>query len=157
MSFIRLVVAATLAGMLGACATSGPTYSQRMQQRQAAYATAAGAPVRSFQFFNLWSWEPLSNTQLAVYTRPNQAWLVDVEDNCQNLWFTNTIGLTANASQVQVHFDKVLTGRTYIPCTIMQIRPVDLARLKVEQQAQRKIDAEQRPTEQPAQGQPSGS
>ena len=157
MSFIRTVVAATLAGMLGACATSGPTYSQRTQQRQAAYAAAAGAPVRSFQFFNLWSWEPLSNTQLAVYTRPNQAWLVDVQDNCQNLWFTNSIGLTSNASQVSVHFDKVLTGRPYIPCIIMQIRPVDLGRLKVEQQAQRKIDAEPRPPEEPSQGQPSGS
>jgi len=152
MSIIRLVVAATLAGALAACASSGPTYSQRMQQRQAAYAAAAGAPVSSFQYFTLYSWEPLSDTELAVYTHPNKAWLVDVQDNCQNLTFTHSIGLTSSGSQVSVHFDKALTGRIYIPCMIMQIRPVDVARLKVEQQAQRKIEQEPR-----AQTQPTGS
>jgi hypothetical protein len=149
MSYIRPVVAATLVGALVACAGT-PTYTQRMQQRQATYAAAAGAPVRSFQFFTLYSWEPLSDTELAVYTSPNKAWLLDVQDNCQYLSFTNAIGLTSSTSQVSVHFDKVLTGRAYIPCMIMQIRPVDLARLKVEQQAQRKIDQEPRPQDQPA-------
>ena len=153
----HLLAAVAVVAALGGCTRVGKDYTSRMEARQQAYVAAAGDPVNSFHYFSLWSWEPLSNTQLAVYTRPNQAWLVDVQDNCQNLWFTNSIGLTSNASQVSVHFDKVLTGRAYIPCIIMQIRPVDLARLKVEQQAQRKIDAEPRQPEQPAQGQPSGS
>lgn len=132
---------AVLATALGAC--SSVPYAQRMAQRQAAYAAAAGAPVRSFHFYDLYSWEPLADGQLAVYTQANRAWLLDV-GVCPNLEFANTIGLTSFSGEVSVNFDKVLTGRGYPPCFITQIRPVDVAKLKLEQQAQRKIDAEPR-------------
>jgi len=145
MSFIRLVVVVTCAAMLAACADM-QAHAQRASARQAAYVAAAGAPVNSFRMFNpLWSWEPLSDTQVAIYTRPNQAFLLDLDGACQNLEFATAIGLTSNLHQVSVRFDKVLTGRRYPPCTIMQIRPIDVARLKVEQQAQRKIDEAARP------------
>lgn len=132
---------AALAVLLGAC--SSVPYAQRQAQRQAVYASAAGAPVRSFHFYNLYSWEPLSDTQLAVYTQANRAWLLDV-NLCQNLQFANAIGLTSFAGDVSVNFDKVLAGRNFPPCFITQIRPIDVAKLKLEQQAQRKIDAEPR-------------
>lgn len=132
---------AVLATALGAC--SSVPYAQRMAQRQAAYAAAAGAPVRSFHFYDLYSWEPLGDSRLAVYTQANRAWLLDVAA-CPNLEFANAIGLTSFTGEVSVNFDKVLTGRGYPPCFITQIRPVDVARLKLEQQAQRKIDAEPR-------------
>jgi hypothetical protein len=130
-----------LAAALGAC--SSVPYAQRLAQRQAAYASAAGAPVRSFRFYNLYSWEPLGDSQLAVYTRPNHAWLLDV-GSCPNLEFANTIGLTSFAGSVSVNFDKVLTGRGYPPCFVAKIRPVDVAALKLERQAQRKIASEPR-------------
>jgi hypothetical protein len=130
-----------LAVALGAC--SSVPYAQRMAQRQAAYAAAAGAPVRSFHFFNLYSWEPLGDSQLAVYTQPNRAWLLDVGP-CPNLEFANAIGLTSFGGEVSVNFDKVLAGRGYTPCFISGIRPVDVAKLRLEQQAQRKIEAEPR-------------
>lgn len=141
MSHVRLCLAGALALALGAC--SSVPYAQRLAQRQAAYAAAAGAPVRSFHFFNLYSWESLGDNRLAVYTQPNRAWLLDVAP-CQNLEFTNAIGLTSFAGEVSVNFDKVLTGRGYPPCFISQIRPIDVAKLKLERQAQRKIDAEPR-------------
>ncbi|MBD8900486.1 DUF6491 family protein [Rhodanobacter sp. DHG33] len=127
-----------LATALGAC--SSVPYAQRQAQRQAAYAAAAGAPVRSFNFYNLYSWEPLGNSQLVVYTQANRAWLLDV-GNCPNLGFANTIGLTAFTGEVSVNFDKVITGRGFPPCFITKIRPVDVARLKLEQEAQRKIES----------------
>ena len=142
MSKSALLIAVAVAGALAAC--SSVPHAQRQQQRQAAYAAAAGAPVRSFHFFNLWSWEPLSDSEVVVYTRPNRAWLLDLDGRCQNLEFTQAIGLTSNAGEVSTRFDKVLTGRRYIPCRIMQIRPVDVKRLRVEQQAQRKINAQPR-------------
>lgn len=132
---------AALAAVLGAC--SSVPYAQRQAQRQAAYAAAAGAPVRSFHFFNLYSWEPLGDSQLAVYTEPHRAWLLDVA-SCPNLEFANAVGLTSFGGDVSVNFDKVLTGRGYPPCFISKIRPIDVAKLKLEQQAQRKIDAEPR-------------
>jgi len=146
------MTAALLAGMLAAC--SGVPYAQRVQQRQAAYAAAAGAPVRSFRFFSLYSWEPITDTQLAVYTRPNQAYLLNVQGACTNLSYANAIGLTSSLNEVTVRFDKVLAGRGFPPCIIEQIRPVDLGKLKVEHEEQRKIQAQARAAETSA---PAGS
>ncbi|MEP6897398.1 MAG: DUF6491 family protein [Rhodanobacter sp.] len=133
---------ALFAVLLAGC--SDIPIAQRESQRQAAYAAAAGVPVRSFRFFNLYSWEPLGNGQMAVYTKPNEAWLLDLGGACPNLDFANAIGLTSNLNQVTIGFDKVLTGRGNYPCTITGIRSVDVSRLKLEQQAQHKINAEQR-------------
>lgn len=133
----RWWVGLALAGLLVACSTV--PNAQRQQQRQAAYAAAAGAPVPHFSFVTFWSWEPLSDSQLVVYTRPNQAWLLDLDHSCANLQFTNAIGLTSSFGQTWINFDKVLTGRRYLPCRIMRIRPVDVARLKIEQQVQQRM------------------
>ena len=142
MSKKRVIGTVLLSALLAAC--SSVPYAQRMQQRQDAYNAAAGAPVRSFRFLGqMWSWEPLSNAQLVVYTRPNQAYLLDVWA-CPNLTFANAIGLTSSIREVSVNFDKVLTGRPYVPCPIIKIRPVDLTRLKIEQQSQREVDMQPR-------------
>jgi hypothetical protein len=129
--------------LLAACA--GAPAAQRQQQRQADYEAAAGAPVRSFRFFTpIWSWEPLGNGELAVYTRPDKAWLLGTGGVCQNLAFTPVIGLTSNLGEVSINFDKVLVGRGYPPCTIRSIRPVDVATLKIRQASQRKVESEPR-------------
>ncbi|WEN15968.1 DUF6491 family protein [Rhodanobacter sp. AS-Z3] len=146
-SFLMPASALMLAMLAAGC--SSVPYAQRAAQRQADYVAAAGAPVRSFHFFSLYSWEALSDTQLAVYTRPNQAWLLDLA-GCQDLMFTNNIGLTSNISEVMVGFDKVLTGSHNFPCTITGIRPVDVKSLKLAQEQQRKIEAAARNGEQGA-------
>jgi hypothetical protein len=137
-----------LVAVLAAC--SSVPLAQREQQRQAAYASAAGAPVRSFHFFTLWSWEPLGDRQVVVYTRPSQAWLLDLDGPCQDLPFTQAIGLTSSSGTVFNRFDKVLVGRSSMPCMITQIRPVDVRQLRVAQEAQRKIDAAPREPAAPA-------
>ena len=148
MSMIRVLWATTLAALLAACASA--PYAQRISERQAAYAAAAGAPVRQFRFFTLYSWEPLSDSQLAVYTRPNEAWLLDLGGGCPDLTFVNSIGLTSSVNQVMVGFDKVLTGRRSFPCIISQIRPVDVKSLKAVQQQQRLIKSAPRGTDKEA-------
>jgi hypothetical protein len=135
------IVAILLLGVLLAACQSVP-YAQRMQERQQAYSAAAGTPVRSFRLIfgtDIYSWEALSDTQLVIYTTPTKAYLLDVWP-CNNLTFTNFIGLTSFANEVQAGFDKVLTGRPYIPCIIKQIRPINLAQFKLEKQNQRHID-----------------
>ncbi|WP_233840916.1 DUF6491 family protein [Dyella sp. 2HG41-7] len=141
MSKMQILGFALLGALLAAC--SSVPYAQRMQQRQQAYSAAAGAPVRSFRLIfgaQIYSWEPLSDSQLVVYTVPNKAYLLDLWP-CNNLTFTNAIGLTSFANTVQSGFDKVLTGRPYIPCIIKQIRPVDLTQFKLEQESQRHVDS----------------
>jgi hypothetical protein len=142
--FRRLSLMVGAALLIGGCA-SGPQ-AQRAADRQAAYTVAAGAPVRSFRFVTLYSWEPLGTSHLAVYTRPHEAWLLDV-GSCPDLPYTPTIGLTSNLNQVMVNFDKVLIGRSNFPCRIVQIRPVDVKQLKAVQKQQRMIRSEPRDTE----------
>jgi len=143
MSTIRAVSALWIAIMLTGC--SSAPLAQRDQQRQNAYNAAAEAPIRSFRYLTprIWSWEPLSDTQLVVYTVPNKAYLLDVW-SCPNLIWTQAIGLTSTFREVSVNFDKVLAGRPYGPCTITKIRPVDLSKLKIVQQAQREVDLQPR-------------
>lgn len=138
----RLFIAAIATLSVAAC--SSVPYAQRISARQAAYTEAARDPVRSFRFFELYSWEPLGDSKLAIYTKPSEAYLVTVMGPCPDLEFTNAIGLTSNVNEVQVRFDKVLTGRRDFPCTIGEIRPVDLARLKSVEHEQRKIQSAQR-------------
>lgn len=129
-----------LTALLAAC-SSMPS-AQYMQQRQAAYAAAAGASVRSFRLelgASIDSWEPLSDTQLVVYTRPTRAYLLDTWP-CSGLTFTNRVGFTSFADEVSTGFDKVLTGRGYLPCRIKQIRTVDLARFKLEKEVRGQAD-----------------
>ena len=144
MSCKSMLLAGAAAVLLAGCA-SVPR-AERLSQRQAAYAAAAGAPVNSFRFFTqLWSWEDLGPDQVVVYTKPKEAWLLDVP-GCLELPFANAIGLTSNLNQVSINFDKVITGRNNIPCTIQRIRPVDVGRLKAVQQQQRQIKTEPRPS-----------
>lgn len=69
-----------------------------------------------------------------------------------NLSITPSIGLTSNLHQVSVGFDKVLTGRRDFPCTITQIRPLDVKQIKAAQQARRKIEAEPRAADSKSEG-----
>jgi hypothetical protein len=149
MSTMRVFMVSLAAMVLAAC--SSIPYAERLQQRQQAYEAAAGAPVRSFRliFNSIYSWKPLSDTQLVVYTQPTSAYLLDVWP-CNNLTFTNGIGLTSFANEVQTGFDKVFTGRGYIPCRIRQIRPVNLAQFKLERESQRHVDSLQRDNDNPA-------
>ena len=138
-----VILGTLLAGsMLAAC--SSVLYAQRLRERQAAYAAAAGAPVRHFDFFTLYSRESLGDSQLAVYTRPNKAWLLDVSPHCPRLDYSNSIAITSFAHRVSAHFDKVLTGSP-VPCVIEQIRPLDMTRLKQVERAQHAITAQPRP------------
>lgn len=144
MKHLRILGWLALPIALGACANLSGRPSD--QQRRADYEAAAGPAQSSFRFFgSLWSWESLGTDQVVVYARPKQAWLLDVP-GCVDLPFTNTIGLTSNLHQVSVGFDKVLTGRRDIPCTITRIRPVDVARLKQAEVERRTVQEKPRDT-----------
>lgn len=141
MSALRFLIVPALLSMLAACA-SVPDAGQR-SEREAAYLAVAGAPVGHFTFSSLYSWEPLGETRLVVYTRPTQAWLLDLF-GCHDLLYANSIGVTSNMNQVSARFDKVLTPRGFVPCTISQIRPLDVKRMKALEQQKRQIRSEPR-------------
>ncbi|KLJ01117.1 DUF6491 family protein [Luteimonas sp. FCS-9] len=153
-------LAAALAALtLAACASPGP----RDTEKYALYDAHAGAPADHFRYFGqINGWTPLGDSALAVWTRPSEAWLLDLSGPCQNLAFTPAIGLTSTMSRVDARFDKVLVrdrGTISLPCHIRQIRPLDVKAVRAAEKQNREGEPSlDRPSDAPpAAAQPSDS
>ena len=135
MPFRLLMLSAVL--LLAACATN---YAERTQAQLQRYEAAAGEPVNSFRYFTFNSWSALGKEHVAVWTRPNEAWLLKLRPICPDLEFAQRIALTSSLSRVYARFDKVLVGD--FECRIESIRPVDVKLLKdLQREARTTIDA----------------
>ncbi|MDH5831988.1 DUF6491 family protein [Luteimonas sp. M1R5S18] len=142
----RPIIATLLATLLLAgCATDT---GLRDAERLALYQTHAGEPVSAFSYFgSLNGWTPLGDRALAVWTRPSEAWLLELSGPCQDLAFTPTIGLTSQMNRVHARFDKVIVGSgggIRIPCHIAQIRPLDVKALRASERELREARVQQR-------------
>ena len=115
--------------------------SMNSGERLALYKANAGAPVSSFRYFGqLDSWEELGDDALAVWTRPREAWLLELSGPCNGLAYSPVIGLTDQFGRVQAGFDNVLVrdpSAINIPCRIHTIRPLDVTAIRQAEQAAR--------------------
>ncbi|MBK9496324.1 MAG: hypothetical protein BWZ07_00552 [Alphaproteobacteria bacterium ADurb.BinA280] len=118
-----------LVGVLSSCA-SGPGPRERMATQYERYSRFAGDAVASFPFFTMQNWVLLGQYRLAVYTKVNEAWLLEVSPPCSDLEFAQAIALSSSVSRVSAKFDHVLVGRDR--CPIKEIRPVDVRAMKRE-------------------------
>ena len=129
MRVAAMIVGAALA--LGGCATDA---GLRDEQKLALYRTHAGPSVPSFQYFgSINGWTPLGDSAVAIWTRPNQAYLLELFGPCSDLEFTPVIGVTNNMGRTYARFDKVIArnrGSIDIPCNIKEIRPLDVKAVK---------------------------
>ncbi len=125
-SSIALIASLAALVLLAACASPGPL--QRMQSRLAQVESVAGEPVDNFHFWTLYRWEPLGREHVAVWTRIDTAWLIEVRPPCSGLEFTQSIGLTATQNRVYARFDKLVFEQQ--SCFIASIRPIDTKALK---------------------------
>ena len=144
---VRFALAAALSvATLSGCATGD---GLRDEQRLALYHEHAGAPVDSFQYFgSLNGWTPLGDRALAVWTRPSQAYLLELTGRCLDLEYAHAITVTHQSGRVHARFDDVLvlgSNTMRIPCRIEQIRPVDGAALKqAEREMRQEVDTVER-------------
>jgi uncharacterized protein DUF6491 len=127
----RTLLLLALALSLGACNTTRMTDAETL----ALYKTHAREPVKNFQYLgHLSGWTPLGDTALAVWTRPNQAYLLELFGPCTDLDYAPAISLSSIANSVSARFDNVyvLGGSPGIrlPCRIETIRPLDVKALK---------------------------
>jgi hypothetical protein len=138
----RAVLGLLLASTMGACATTGMSDADKL----ATYRAHAGAPVDSFHYFGRISgWTPLGDSAIAVWTRPNQAWLLDLAGRCPDIEYTPVIGVTSQFDRVSAKFDKVIArspGSIEIPCMISEIRPLDVKAIKQAEKTARDQSAE---------------
>lgn len=145
MKMLRLcLIAAAL--FLSACATHRSERTAAQLQR---YLDAAGEPVPSFRYFSFNSWTPLGKEHLAVWTKPREAWLIQVMPVCPDLDFAQNIALTSSMNRVYARFDKIMLHN--YTCRIQSIRPIDVAKLRDLQQEAReqRKDIEARNSDQP--------
>ncbi len=132
----RLLAAVLLCCSLAACATAGRLGSA---ERLELYRAHAGPPQNDMQFSgSLNGWNELGDSALAVWTRPSEAYLLELSGPCQELPYAPAIGLTSRAGRVSARFDKVLVlGRgpgPGFPCHIASIRRLDIKALRASEQ-----------------------
>lgn len=122
-----------VAAGLAACAST-PKLSD--SEKLALYREHAGEPVKSLHYFgNINGWTPLGNKALVVWTRPSEAWLLDLSGPCQDLDYAPAITITNRMGDVSARFDDVIvhgggTAPIRIPCKIWEIRTVDVKAVK---------------------------
>ncbi|MFT3755663.1 MAG: DUF6491 family protein [Pseudoxanthomonas sp.] len=128
----HLMLVAGLAAGIAAC-SSLP--KQTDAERLALYREHAGEPVRDFQYFgSLNGWNPLGEQALAVWTRPNQAYLLEFTGPCRDLDYAPAISISNLMGRVS-RFDSIQvlgggSGAFNVPCRIDSIRPLDVKALK---------------------------
>ncbi|KAF1688157.1 hypothetical protein B1992_01705 [Pseudoxanthomonas broegbernensis] len=146
---------AVLALAVAAGCSSAPRLSDA--ERLAMYQAHAGEPVRGFSLFGgLQGWSPLGNRAMVVWTRPNQAWLLELVGPCHDLDYATAISVTSFGGQVQARSDSVMplgpmvgqVGR--VPCRIDAIRPVDAKGVKRSEQELRQASTQPREAADPA-------
>jgi hypothetical protein len=142
----RLLSILTLAALLAACATNRPSEAERL----ALYRAHAGAPVKYFSYFGqINGWTPLGDRALTVWTRPNQAYLLELGGPCLDLDFAPAISISNLMGRVSAGFDNVIVhggggSSMRFPCRIQEIRPLDVKALRAAQSELRKADAVER-------------
>jgi hypothetical protein len=135
-------IAATAAALSAFLLLTGCA-STRMGEAEklAIYQAAAGKPVGSFSYLgSISGWTPLDDSNIAVWTRPREAWLLTFHGRCEDIDFTPVIGLTSQANRVYAGFDKVLVHNhdaIQIPCRIREIRELDTTKIKAAEKAAR--------------------
>jgi hypothetical protein len=113
--------------LIGAC--SGTPRRQGSDEELQRYMAYAGEPVSSFSLFGgLDNWQSLSRDKIVVWTKPNDAYMVTVQQPCSDLSFAQRIGVTSTGTTVNKGLDFV-TAR-HQKCTILEIRPVNYRRMQ---------------------------
>ena len=70
----------------------------------------------------------------ALWTRPSQAWLVELYSPCNDIEYADTIGFRDTNGRLSARFDRVYVGsHSLIPisCTIKEIRPLDVKAIRL--------------------------
>ena len=122
------ILAAALLALAG-CATSRTDDDRAML---AMYRAHAGAPVQSFSFLgHINGWTAIGDSAIAVWTRPQEAFLLELDGPCYDLEVTPFIGLTSTFNRVSAKFDRVLVrDQVGTPCRIDSIRPLDVTAVR---------------------------
>jgi hypothetical protein len=152
LSFVLIAAASSTA-----CATNA---AAREAERLALYRSHAGEPVDSIQYLGSYSgWTPLGEKAFALWTRPSQAYLIDVHSPCIGLDFADSIGIRSFGGRISARFDQVyVRGGAGGPstCQIKEIRPLDVKAIRADEKRLRDERKMRNATDEPASDQAPG-
>jgi len=135
---LRILTCLCLAALASACASTNTVLrAQGADTAADRYHKYALAPVDSFTAFQFDSWTSLSRTEVVIWPRFDEAYLVKVWDTCFDLPFAQRIGISRTGASV-TKFDKLVVGRER--CPISEIRPIDIKKMKADQRAAAEAD-----------------
>lgn len=142
MKTLPAIASLLLAAATAACASTGMSDADKL----ATYRAHAGAPVSSFNYFGrINGWTPLGDSAIAVWTRPSEAWLLELSGRCPDIDFAPAISLTSQFNRVSAKFDKVVprgSSSMEFPCQISEIRPLDVKAIRKAEKTARDQPAE---------------
>ena len=125
-----LILLATASLLLSACATD-PSQPSRADTRRSQYESVAGEPVDKIRAVNIYGWTDIDREQLVLWTRPKEAWLLDLYAPCVGLEFTAKIGISNFGNSIYAGSDAIVAWHDR--CRIKTIRPIDYTALRAEQ------------------------
>ncbi|MGH8131222.1 MAG: DUF6491 family protein [Steroidobacteraceae bacterium] len=130
---MKTLLVVTLAAVLtSACASSDGLQRSKGDQRLAKYEPYVGEPIPSFTAFRPQSWQPVSRTQLVLWTSNSDAYLLTIAGNCPDLMYTDAVRVTSTTSAIST-FDSVIVRGDR--CPIKQIQPIDVRRMRSDREA----------------------
>jgi len=149
----KALIALVALQLVAACASS-PQMTR--EERIEWYRANAGEPVRSFFYSgHLRGWTALDERSIALWTRSNEAFLIEFFPRCPDLAFASTLTISNHIGRVNAGFDSVTVRRASggiggARCRIETIRPLDPDALRESRRNLREGEvAEQPATEAP--------
>jgi Family of unknown function (DUF6491) len=133
-----------LSAALITAACSGIPRRERDQEQLDRYLRYAGPPVDHITYLGHYdNWQPVSSHQLVLWTGINDAYLITVRPPCENLQFSQRVGITQTANTISSKFDAVLVKGWR--CPISEIRPIDYLRLRKDLREERARQKAEKP------------
>lgn len=130
--------AATLASLSVVASAEGPKPPSPLSSPSrdvAVFQANAGAPVKDFsQFGGIRQWQTVGDSAVALWTRPDTAYLPEVSNGCLDMEWSRVLSMRDERARVQAGFSDVLVrrvGDSYSKrCPIQAIRPLDVDGLR---------------------------
>ena len=104
----------------------------RSDQVLARYEPYVGEEIRGFTALRQHSWQPVSRNQLILWTTINDAYLLTISNNCPDLMFSNSVGVSSTVSEISTMEHVIVRGDR---CPIQKIQPIDIRAYKRDREA----------------------
>ena len=103
----RSLILLTLTALLGGCASTGMTITERAESYDKYIAETKLNEIERIRSFDFHGWQRLSNRHLIISSRFNRPYLVELRSKCVDLYHANGIIINNAGSTVVTKLDTI--------------------------------------------------